>query len=292
VSADTVVPGAGNPQALNRYAYVLGNPLKYTDPSGHSVDCSIGDPYCRAGKLDVGRRAVDLADRLGKKRTQYQQLNAQQKSILAEGGIGSTGAYNEHVGGGVSTADAAHDPLTYGLAAFGAYKLAGPVYQAAQYGASYCMAAFGWCATVLGGGTATTAGVSDKVYREYQALRLQGYTASEAYALIKQFNSGANPSGQFAFHFTTARGAEGIATTGEVWATGARGLAGPGVYMGTVPDPGLLKYVPVVGYGVPFANYRISVYISPEIASAIRIPLLPLQTAIYGTGQNLILSGP
>jgi hypothetical protein len=35
VSADSVVPGAGKPQALNRYAYVFNNPLKYTDPSGH-----------------------------------------------------------------------------------------------------------------------------------------------------------------------------------------------------------------------------------------------------------------
>jgi len=35
--ADTVVPGAGNPLAWNRYAYTLYNPLRYVDPSGHWV---------------------------------------------------------------------------------------------------------------------------------------------------------------------------------------------------------------------------------------------------------------
>jgi hypothetical protein len=35
IQADTIVPGAGNPQNLNRYAYVSNNPLKYIDPSGH-----------------------------------------------------------------------------------------------------------------------------------------------------------------------------------------------------------------------------------------------------------------
>lgn len=29
------MPQPGKPQALNRYAYTLNNPLKYTDPSGH-----------------------------------------------------------------------------------------------------------------------------------------------------------------------------------------------------------------------------------------------------------------
>jgi hypothetical protein len=35
LSADIIVPDPGNPQSLNRFAYVLGNPLKYIDPSGH-----------------------------------------------------------------------------------------------------------------------------------------------------------------------------------------------------------------------------------------------------------------
>jgi RHS repeat-associated protein len=37
LSADTIVPGYANPQNLNRFAYVLNNPLKYTDPTGHWV---------------------------------------------------------------------------------------------------------------------------------------------------------------------------------------------------------------------------------------------------------------
>jgi RHS repeat-associated protein len=35
LSADTIVPDPGNPQSLNRYAYVRNNPLRYVDPSGH-----------------------------------------------------------------------------------------------------------------------------------------------------------------------------------------------------------------------------------------------------------------
>jgi len=50
------VPQPGNPQALNRYSYVLNNPLKYTDPSGHDpwLDWIIGFGYQFANNMAWG----------------------------------------------------------------------------------------------------------------------------------------------------------------------------------------------------------------------------------------------
>ncbi len=41
--ADVIVPNAYDPQSLNRYAYVMNNPVKYTDPSGYSDEDSNTD---------------------------------------------------------------------------------------------------------------------------------------------------------------------------------------------------------------------------------------------------------
>jgi hypothetical protein len=45
-----MVPDGQNPQAFNRYAYGLNNPVKYLDPSGHYVyeggSCAIGSDDC------------------------------------------------------------------------------------------------------------------------------------------------------------------------------------------------------------------------------------------------------
>ena len=42
VQADTIVPGAGNSAAYDRYSYVFNNPILFIDPSGH-----IGSPLRR-----------------------------------------------------------------------------------------------------------------------------------------------------------------------------------------------------------------------------------------------------
>ncbi len=43
ISPDSIVPQPGNPQTLNRFAYVNNNPLKFVDPTGHFVQCSAAD---------------------------------------------------------------------------------------------------------------------------------------------------------------------------------------------------------------------------------------------------------
>ncbi len=44
IQPDSIVPGAGNPQSWNRYAYVKNNPVVYNDPSGHKP-CD--NEFCR-----------------------------------------------------------------------------------------------------------------------------------------------------------------------------------------------------------------------------------------------------
>ena len=47
ISADTVVPEPGNPQAFNWHSCVGGNPLVCSDPSGHGCRVEDGDELCR-----------------------------------------------------------------------------------------------------------------------------------------------------------------------------------------------------------------------------------------------------
>lgn len=89
VSADSLVPGAGNPQALNRYAYVINNPMLLVDPSGHMPIQGCGDEgksACYASALDRAINAQILAvleyDPTGRK----QQRNREIAETILYGG--------------------------------------------------------------------------------------------------------------------------------------------------------------------------------------------------------------
>jgi len=45
--------GPANPQALNRYSYVLDNPLRYTDPTGHFIPLAVAALFTAEVILEV-----------------------------------------------------------------------------------------------------------------------------------------------------------------------------------------------------------------------------------------------
>lgn len=92
--------------------------MRFVDPTGHSVDCGLGDPYCRAGKLDTKKRGNDLVASYSRKASRsgttvfYGGLSRDEQRILAEGGWDEA-AYNDVHTGTIRDARGWEDPLTY-----------------------------------------------------------------------------------------------------------------------------------------------------------------------------------
>jgi len=59
IQPDSIVPDSGYPLDWDRYSYVRSNPVRHIDPSGHGVECGLGDFDCKAGRLDPRRRVQD-----------------------------------------------------------------------------------------------------------------------------------------------------------------------------------------------------------------------------------------
>ncbi|MEI2689189.1 MAG: RHS repeat-associated core domain-containing protein [Anaerolineae bacterium] len=61
LAPDSIVPNVGSSQSLNRYAYVNGNPLKYTDPSGHWLESAIDIAFIIYDIHDIATNGLSWA---------------------------------------------------------------------------------------------------------------------------------------------------------------------------------------------------------------------------------------
>jgi RHS repeat-associated protein len=67
ISADSIVPDPADPQSLNRYGYVLNNPHRYVDPSGHddtSIDFYVTDWSSSSGSNYDGSGYFNYYDQI------------------------------------------------------------------------------------------------------------------------------------------------------------------------------------------------------------------------------------
>jgi hypothetical protein len=126
---------------------------------------------------------------------------------------------------------------------------------------------------------------------EAKVLMEQGLSREEAFEQIRRFDAG--EVDDYGFHFTNAKGGQGIVDSGEMWAT-QKGVAGKGVYMGTTPTPNIAqKYFSPIGWGVnPGSNVRIPLKMRPDVKDVSRTPMLPRWTTVVGDGENIPLKAP
>ncbi len=93
IQPDSIVPGAGNPQAWNRFSYTLNNPVNYVDPSGHDVDCGIGNQYCDSLKHELGVNWREGLNRPSPKTNNSKSETKDKPYFLSDTSIEITDAY-------------------------------------------------------------------------------------------------------------------------------------------------------------------------------------------------------
>ena len=86
---DTVVPDWKNPQSLNRFAYVLNNPLRHVDPTGHDAE-DPGDWQAWAAKQEAAKAAV--ASQSSEEAGDWESWSVQQSAANASPSSGTDGS--------------------------------------------------------------------------------------------------------------------------------------------------------------------------------------------------------
>ena len=134
VQADSIVPEPGSPQSWDRYAYVNNNPVRYNDPSGHDVDCGIGESGCRQ-RIEV-EKAENLLSKivLHNNYTNWDDLNKKEQKTLLDIGwdFNSFNMSDYAISPLTDISGTLQDPLLYISLVVG-YGLKGPAISGGKY---------------------------------------------------------------------------------------------------------------------------------------------------------------
>jgi RHS repeat-associated protein len=115
ISADTIVPQPGSPLDWDRYLFVRGNPLRYSDPTGHAscdeIPDAKGQETCRAAQENSEKKESQHS------KNPYVSTNA--ISLDGGPGAGSYSAKAEDSWTGFNGSGETSDPKVAGLIAAG-----------------------------------------------------------------------------------------------------------------------------------------------------------------------------
>jgi RHS repeat-associated protein len=171
VSADTIVPNPANPQAFNRYTYVLNSPLGHIDPSGHEPCPSgnWGDCLPPSKSNDPVRNSTRLYNQqssYSSKGTRWEDVPGETRAYWRTWGI-NKGRYQDCCGN-AKLQKGLKDPATVISGVVGVWRLGGQALRLAPQ-------AFRW---LTGGATAACAdgdcgNESSAFIRTYRIVKLR-----------------------------------------------------------------------------------------------------------------------